>query len=549
MRSRTAEKFRGMSREQRGLQGYVPQEDFPSFARPFSEVEQRRMSADIQLAETEYYRDQKREMNPWEKLLLCQETLARNLFGAAPGDMMLGQIPSGPLRGRKIALDGGTALAGLRNMGTGQPLGLRVQLADRLDTVMGNTAGDRALIESVSDTNILGGTTGLLPPAIWDEILVKTSRAATFLPMCKIGICPGPTWEQWLRVRTIHDVLFEGTNLRDMKATTIPRIEGAIGIEMGPAYEKALHVLSNSFLYHTGMSWEALQAIRGSMIGMEADVRQLLGEAPLAVGDHTIIQQAWAALELGYQRRWDKTNGPAWEAAVGEVPFGKAAVITTNSPKFQAYWNYEVGAIYVPVASADYKKYHSSLAIGDSALAHLKKVYGVNTNKVLEIMLFIAGRMRDNGRRLGAVHMPHWLLEMYAMDDRAQNRLYAPVANLRFQGAAGYVGTINLLGFGEPVDVFSYDPGACPGFVSADSSAVTFDGLVIGYEPGEFLTYMPWIPPTMMVSPEYKLVGASASGATRPTMRDVVSLYHAECVECYDPRAAFMVKMTNVTHG
>jgi len=537
--------LRRMSRDQRLAQGYVPQQDFPSFAREFSAAEKAGMDADIRLAETEYYRLSKREMSPWEKLLLCQETLSRQLYGAAPSDLLLGQIRGGPLRGVKLASARGVPLAGLRRQDVGQPLGIRVQLADKVDTVMGNTTLDRALVESIADTNLLGGTTGLLQPAIWDEILVKTSRAATFLPMCKIGICPGPTWEQWLRTKTIHDALFEGTNLRDMKATTIPRKEGVIGIEMGPAYDKASHVLSNSFMYHTAQSWEEMLAMRGAIIGVDSDIRQLLGDAPMAVGDHTIIQQAYAALELGTQRRWDKTNGPAWEVAAGEVPFGKAAMITTYAYQHQAWWNMATGAIYNPVATSNYRKYHYATPIGSAVMPHLKSVYGANTNKILEILLFMAGRMRDLGKRLGAVHMPHWLLEQYGMDDRAQNRLYRPDANPRYQGAAGYVGTLPLLGFGEPVDVFTYDEGATPAFASPDDVPVSPLGLIIGYEPGEFLTYFPWIPPTMLVSPEYKL---NTSNESRPTGRNVISLYHAECVECYDPRAAFMVKITDVAH-
>ncbi len=502
----------------------------------FDKATRRNIVADIRLGHQMIRNEAGREASPSEILQLHQDVLYAHRYGASPLDLERGMIAFGPNRGKKI-VDSKIALANKE----GSLMGMEIRLASAaastgVSTFQGGAAADKSLIYSFWDTGLHGSTAAVMPVTFVADMLRKRSRSSVFLPLCKQGIAPDLTWEYPIQTNTIYDELFEGTNLRDLKAAILPREEGESGTaHIRPKFDNANHSC-RGYMLHSTETAEAVASRAYGLLGVRAKTEEFLATAPGALGDYDIVQAFWNGMELGYQRRFKATTN-AWDVATHEVPFGKATFINGENRKHVVWWDYLNGKFYLPHNGVNYRKY----AAGEAWPAG---VFPAAANKLFEVLHMLRLMMAKKFRKLEAVWISTDFLTSLALDERSMNRLYE-TDNLVLSGEPGYKGTVRLPGTGDRVAIFEYQDGAVPGFSTADTDPLSIASLIIGCELGQAVTFAPFWPWTLMVDKEYEVETVDSQSVSRPTLRNVLTSYHMEAVEPDDLGAMVIAKCMN----
>jgi len=500
-------------------------------------VQQERIVRHIELGQEMFHREAKRDMGPSERLQLLQDVLYAERYGASPNDLRRGVIAFGPHAGKRIS-ESRIALGA----NEGSLMGMEIKLASAaastgVSTFQSNAAGDKALVQSFWDYGLHGGSASVIPALFVANLLKKRSRSTVFLPMCMQGIAPDLTWTHPIQTNTVYDELFEGTDLRDLKATVLPREEGEAGTaHLRPKFDDANHSC-RSYMWHSTETAEAVAARGYGLLGVRSKIEEMLAAAPGAVGDWDIIQGLWNGLELGYQRRY-KASTNAWDVATFEVPLGKATFINGESRKHVVWWDYLNGKFYKPHNGANYRKY----ANGEAWPAG---VFPASANKLFEVLHMMRLMMAKKYRRLEAAWISTDFLTSLALDERSMNRLYE-TDNLVLSGEPGYKGTMRLPGTGDRVAIFEYQDGAMPQYSTADTVPLAIQSLLIGCELGQVMLFAPFWPLTLMVDKEYTVETVDSQSVMRRTLRNVLTSYHMEAVEPHDLNSVVVVKCMNV---
>lgn len=368
-------------------------------------------------------------------------------------------------------------------------------------TQQGNTAGDRAMVESTRDTGVYGGTTALIGPAMLNEMLRIRSRRADFNQWMRFGVAPELFFEIPAKMNNALMQLFDAGNSGRLagkyagrKSTVLPRQEmGVAGTWLRPKYDK-YSFESIGYLLYAMISMESLTSPAARMLGLwEDDLNDLLEGMGLIDG-YDFIQSAWYGHYEGTQRRHEA--GGSW-VDTEEIPRGSAHFVTTNALKHWRWWDMENFDFWKPQAGSNYNKYQSADTQEDAML------FPVGNNKFVELVVMLNQMQILKGRKLDAIQLPVELLPMLALDEKTLNRDWAVETEGRFDGQKGYSGTVTIPMVGK-VALFFHEPGDVPIF--ADANDLDIDHLIWGGELGKMVKHYPYWSQELTVFPGQQVV-------------------------------------------
>lgn len=521
-----------------------------AFNRRFGEDKLRNMALEVQLSAEMFRLAHRRAMKPSERLHLHQEILYREIFGVSPRDAMAGRVLGyGPQAGHLITKGAFQLSAigeGVKAGGMIKPHELEIseeifRLGSGADTKGGGSSSDMAPVTSPWDNGLHGQSSGVVPAPQLAEMLRVYSRGSAFLPMAFIGFAPDLTFEQRLRTNSLRSQLFEGANLRSLKAGILPRKEKYSGTaELRPTFGKTQYT-TRGYMFHSPLTLEVLTSRAGGIIGIENEAVSDLVAAPAMVGEYDIFQAVWNGIIYGYTRRFNATGG-SWDISTNEVPFGKAEFINAEARRHWVWFDVVGGGkFYPPKDNTNYFKYQSS-SINDLGPMWRKS----GDYKTFDALRYMATMLRKKGKRFDGCWMSVDALTSMTEDDRCANAWYDTGDSLPLTGESGYVGTIKIPGSSERVAIFTYDEGGIPALTDADGVAIT--DILIGGELSNAVSYAPFWPLTVLTDAEYLTTTVDSRSVTRRTLNNVLTAFSMECVEPVDLRNLVMVLVPGIAH-
>ncbi|MCL4304295.1 hypothetical protein KJZ99_00070 [bacterium] len=493
----------------------------------------------MEFAREEFQLAHKRPMSHWEEY----QAYSRIQFEVENGfDPTTPEVVNAET-GERVRLDS-VMLSDIRTSGPRDPLyrGRDVSLSTPLGVNQGNTAGDRAVVTAPVDDGLLGRASAVMPIALLAEILRLRGRKRSHTWLSQPGPAPDLTFRLPLVTSSAESKGFDADargKLSTLKSGIVPRAEGGIGYEVGVDVD-FFDFMSCGYMFHCPTSWELMASRGGRMLRLENMGNEHMMELMDLVDDHDTILGLFTALTKGYVRY---RQSAAWDVATREVARGKARYITTNALKYWWWFDQTGGQFYTPHAGANYLKYANASAVtsgffGTSPVPH----------PIFKVLYALAALLDDRNQPLEAASFPRDLLMQLGADEKHQNKLYETGDDVRFTGDPGYVGTIRLPGSGERVAIIKQAAGSVPlaSIGTADTSALYPQGLVIGGSVGRAMVHKTVWAPTLTVEKEYKL---NASDVTRPTGRNVATLYNLRCIEPFDLESVAMIQVMDGAPG
>lgn len=516
----------------------------PEFLRSFelSREKRRQMRMEMMLSAEHFQIVNERPMRADEKLLLAQEMLYRERFGASPYDVMKGKIQGvGPNRNKPIT--GGRFELGVnQNSGLVEPSGVFTLGDSGSDSRQGNAAGDLAPVWSPWDTGLHGGSAFTIPPPYLNTMLRVYARKPVFLPLAFIGFAPALTFKQRVRTNSVYDYLFQGTNLATLKAGVKPREERAsAGIHVRPKFGE-VDFTCRGYMADSYLTWELLTSPGEGILGIEDETINDLYSIPGIMIDYDIFQAIWTGIEYGKQRRFD-ADANDWDISTFGVPFGAANFITTNAYRHAMFVDASAGPgkwkLFKPSADANYRKYQSSVAVSD--------LWSPDENGPYDILAYQAVQQRHKGMNLDVSFMSAEMVATIARDPRTESMWFNTGDLLKIDGSAGLAGYLAIPGAKSRIGIFSYDEGGVPPLT--DGNALAIDHYIVSGEAGKGVLVAPFWPATLIADREYEAVAIDGKTVTRNTLNNVLTIFSMECVEASDLRALHTCKVMKTAHA